>query len=191
MPNLMSIVFQVLAGANNINTVNSTTYPYINPAITTAASATATSSTQPTATFVQVISNLDNNLNKTTANSMDYAGYSSPYNYNTGMQSLLTPNLSTIMQEIKDNPNQYMDSLISDYLINNFGGSKAAVIANLSGVKNLPAQAATMQDQLFNLIVSKLSIESRQNMYVNNSSSSLYYSDSDSSVDNVNEDLTG
>ncbi|MFH0703232.1 MAG: hypothetical protein V2B14_06855 [bacterium] len=94
-------------------------------------------------------------------------------NKNNNLYGYNSPNIDTIVQKIKENDNNNLDidTQIKEYLLENYGGNKEAVIMNFSGVQNLPAQMTTMQDQIFNQIISKISIQVRKDIYLNNNGS--------------------
>ncbi len=103
------------------------------------------------------------------------------------------PNINAIVSKIKNDNNDYLDveTQIRTYLIQNYGGSKSAVIQNFAGVTSLPQQAISMQDILFENIVKKIAVQVREDLYKKDSalSSSIFYSDdSDSSVDTSSYD---
>lgn len=117
-----------------------------------------------------------------------------------GSDSLInanTPSLKAIMQKIKANSD---DGIMNDtevverYLMDNFGGNKESVIKNLSGVSSLPFQAIIMQDQLFNQIVSKISLQAQDAKYnekfngTSSLSSLLSEQDQDSSLSSLSMD---
>lgn len=117
-----------------------------------------------------------------------------------GSDSLInanTPSLKAIMQKIKANSD---DGIMNDtevverYLMDNFGGNKESIIKNLAGVTSLPFQAIIMQDQLFNQIVSKISLQAQDAKYnekfngTSSLSSLLSEQDQDSSLSSLSMD---
>ncbi|HBH17912.1 MAG TPA: hypothetical protein DDX14_03040 [Cyanobacteria bacterium UBA9579] len=139
--------------------------------------------------FATMMAQLNNNIHNASLNSsMNSYGYNK-YNFNpvSTNQTMITPNINAIAQKIKDSTSDIVDidSQVSEYLLENYGGSKLGVIMNLSGTQNIPIQAITMQDQVFKDIVIKLASQVREDIYSSQSSSSysLYYSDDTSEED--------
>jgi len=140
--------------------------------------------------FSSILANLNTNLNQASVNAgINNLGYSSGSGLSNNIQTNI-PDISSIIQQIQNNPNEIssVEALVENFLLNNYGGSKDAVIKNLTGVQNLPPQAQAMEDQIFSQIVTELSIQVRESVSAKNTSSdfsSLYMDDSsqNSSVD--------
>jgi hypothetical protein len=147
----------------------------------------------------QLYSNIDTAMARTTTNSYSF---STPYNRisvktpaqasKTSENTLVTPNISSIVRQIKRNKNSVIDidSQIREYLLTNYGGSTTEVIKNLSGIQNLPSQAIAMQDMLFEQIVTKISTQVRgeiYNSYDVSDISNLYSDDTESDTSSVSD----
>lgn len=139
--------------------------------------------------FSTMLAQLNNNIdNASLNNSMNSYGYNK-YNFNpvNKNQTMITPNINAIVQKIKSDKSDTVDidGQVKEYLLENYGDSKLGVIMNLSGSQEIPIQAITMQDQIFQNIVSKLAAQVREDIYSTQSSSSysLYYSDDTSEED--------
>lgn len=161
----------------------------------TVSNTSSTAQSKDTPSFSTVMTQLNNNLShavlSSDINSYDYGNYSyKPISYN---KLAIMPNINAIVSKIKNDNNDYLDveTQIRTYLIQNYGGSKSAVIQNFAGVTSLPQQAISMQDMLFENIVKKIAVQVREDLYKKDSalSSSIFYSDdSDSSVDTSSYD---
>lgn len=177
MSNLKNSIVQVLGYLSNVKGIN--TYP---------SQISGTVQDANTESFELVLAKLDNSIhNASLNNSMSTYNYNNYIFDNRKSNSMqITPNINSIVSKIKDSQDEVLDidSEITEYLIENYGGSKIDVIKNLSGVQNLPYQASLMQDQIFQNIITKLSVKVRENYYSSQESDnfSLYYSD-DTSVD--------
>lgn len=177
MAKLENVILQILAEKTGINFLENTG---------TSVSQT-TEDTSNALSFAVVLSNLNNSLNKTSVeNIAESSGYTYPLGSNNSYTGSSYISISTLIQKIKDNKLQDVDSVIRSYLLANYGGSVDAVIKNLAGVQALPSQISrSMQENIFNQIVAKLSIQVRQRLY--NSGDSALTTDTsgetDSSVD--------
>lgn len=186
MSNFVLKILGSLAGANGINSYATTA---------TASATEASDTTTETPTFAAVLKKLNYNIDNASSisnlNALTYDKYS--YNsYNKTQSTTMTPNISAIASKIKSSKSSYdVDSQIRQYLLENYGGSEVAVIQNLAGVQNLPAQALSMQDMLFNQIVSKISVQVRDEIYRSQATDISNFSDDsesesvDSSIDST------
>lgn len=182
MSNIISVLFGALASVRGRETystqsVNIPEIPY-NSTMTDEEAA---------AGFSKMLATLEGNLNtavaKQTSSSFGYTPLvfnkqdSASYNYSAEGIPIITPSISGITSEIKNNKDSLLstDEQIAQYLLDNYGGSKAEVIRNFSGVINLPPQAVAMQDMLFKQIISKLSSQVRNNIYNDYDASNLSY----------------
>ncbi len=178
MAKLENVILQILAEKTGINFLESTTVSTSN---TTDDSANA-------ASFALVLSNLNSSLNKTSVESIaESSGYTYPLGTSNPYTSSSYISISTLIQKIKENKLQDVDSVIRSYLLANYGGSVDAVIKNLAGVQALPSQInRSMQEAIFNQIVAKLSIQVRQRLY-DSGESSLTTETADGSDSSVDE----
>ena len=179
MGNFKNTLIEALGYLSNVNNTNA--YQHQN--------STYNVTTNDQQSFATMMAQLNNNIhNASLKSSMNSYGYNK-YNFNSVSknQTMITPNISAIAQKIKDSTSDIVDidSQVSEYLLENYGGSKLGVIMNLSGTQNIPIQAITMQDQVFKDIVIKLASQVREDIYSSQSSSSysLYYSDDTSEED--------
>lgn len=193
MSNFLSIVLGCLASASGV----SSSYGTTTTVDTSGLSTTDTSS--ETASFSAIMSKINSNIDtaaaRTNTNSYGYGNYNyyninSLNNSNTNTATtMITPNISAIANQIKKNKSGILstDQQIRDYLLENYGGSVAEVIKNLSGVQNLSSQALSMQEVIFDQIVTKISIQVRDNIYKDYNSSNISYFSDDVSGDTETE----
>jgi|GEM_PF-2995348 len=125
-----------------------------------------TSKTKANIQFAAIMAQLNRTLDSddtTTAYTPKYVNTSTLSTY----QSSVKPSIAAIIQKIKENNNESksIDDQVSQYLLDNYGGTKANVILSLSGASSLPLQATAMQDYIFQTIVSRLSSQIRTRVY--------------------------
>ena len=175
MNNLFFQMFYSLGNPNSLNTGmgNSTAF-----------------TAQSTADFSTVLSQLNKNLDSIPLNSdinLSKYGINSSNNTNSTM---VIPDINAIVEKIKNDKSSSLDvqTQVEQYLLSSYGGSKAGVIENLSGIKNLPPQAITMQNQIFREIVSKVSSQVGMNLCKDKKSSDLSYFADDSTDSSTNDD---
>jgi len=154
------------------------------------------SSNEDNKNFSNVLDQLNKNIDKALlTNNMNLYGYNN-YSFNpiNSNQTVITPNINAITQKIQDDTSDTVDidSKVKEYLLENYGGSELGVIMNLSGTQNLPIQAITMQDQIFNNIATKIAFQVRENLYSSQQSSnySLFYSDDSTDNDSSDSDFS-
>ena len=156
MSNLNNLLIQALGYTTNTGEVTNNTA--LNKTYST---------TSNNKNFAVLLAQLEKNLSvsqiDTGTSSTTGRGYCS-VNAN---QTSTMPSISAIVQKIKDNDNSMLsiDDQVSQYLLDNYGGSKSGVILTLSGAQSLPAQMTVLQNQVFQTIVSKISSQVRNNLY--------------------------
>jgi hypothetical protein len=185
--NIISLMLGVPGGVSVYDPTSVNTHPKAN---------TPESKNKPniknfSAILLQLNTSIKMSMIKSNLSSYGYAD--STFGMDNQKQRLLTPDVNSIIQKIKNNKNNSLDieTQIRDYLLENYGGNPATVIMNMTGMQNLPQQ---LIDQAFNQIVLNVSAQVRQDIYTSKKieSLSLYYKDgsedtnsaSNSSVEN-------
>jgi len=181
MSNLQNMLIQSLGYSANTNSINNIISLLNN---NTTSTTSTTSTTTDNRSFALLLAQMNRNLE---CSQIDSSISSLGSNRSTSMNKTSTaPNISAIAQKIKDDNNEILgiDEQVAQYLLENYGGSKADVIMSLTGAQGIPMQMTALQDPIFKTIVSKISTQVRNTMYSGQDLSGLSSDDmsTDSSI---------